>query len=165
MCSKEGVLKKTLLLLLASAVLFDFTGCSSMSAQARRERAYQRYVAKQMKQRQKAMARAQKEANRELKRKTKNLQPSEPMVTTSVQDFGMPSVFDTPAIQAPQPQVPAPKPPPIATHSAAPPPTSPSHSVEPPATPTDSVAPPVTVSAGADINVMATQNPDQPSPP
>jgi hypothetical protein len=149
------VLKKTLLLLLASAVLFDFTGCA-MSAQARRERAYRHYVAKQKKQRQKEMARAQREANRELKRKTKNLQPSEPVVTTSVQDFGMPSVFDSPATEAPQPPAPAPKPPPIATHSV----TSP-----PPAKPTDSVAPPVTVSASADINIMATQNPDQPSPP
>ena len=123
-----------------------------MSAQARRERAYRHYVAKQRKEQQKAMARAQKEANRELKRKTKNLQPSEPVVTTSVQDFGMPSVFDAPATEAPAP---APKPPPIATHSVAP----------PPANPTESVAPPVTVSASADINIMATQNPDQPSPP
>ena len=137
-----------------------------MSAQARRERAYRHYVAKQRKQQQKEMARAQKEANRELKRKTKNLQPSEPYVTTSVQDFGMPSVFDAPANEAPQPPAPAPKPPVNSTHSVASAPTNPTHSAAPPpATPTDSVAPPVTVSAGADINIMATQNPDQPSPP
>jgi hypothetical protein len=106
------VLKKTLLLVLASAVLFDFTGCA-MSAQARRERAYRHYVAKQKKQQQKEMARAQKEANREWKRKTKNLQPSEPIVTTSVQDFGMPSVFDAPA--------PTPPPAPVASSTKSPP--------------------------------------------
>jgi hypothetical protein len=139
------VLKKTLLLVLASAVLFDFTGCA-MSAQARRERAYRHYVAKQKKQQQKEMARAQKEANREWKRKTKNLQPSEPIVTTSVQDFGMPSVFDAPA--------PTPPPAPVASSTKSPP---------PPAKPTDSIAPPVTVSASTEV--MATQNPDQPSPP
>ena len=76
---------KTLLLLLISAILFDFTGCVSMSPQARRERAYRHYVAKQMKQRQKAIARAQKAANRELKRKMKSAQPSEPQITTTVE--------------------------------------------------------------------------------
>jgi hypothetical protein len=107
-----------------------------MSAQARRERAYRHYVQKQMKQRQKAIARAQKAANRQAKRqlkeKLKLAQPSEPRVTTNVEDVSpeMPSVFET----------------------AAPPPS-----------PTDSVAPPVTVSASNEI--MATQNPDQPSPP
>jgi hypothetical protein len=90
-----------------------------------------------MKQRQKAIARAQKAANRQAKRqlkeKLKLAQPSEPRVTTNVEDVSpeMPSVFET----------------------AAPPPPS----------PTDSVAPPVTVSASNEI--MATQNPDQPSPP
>lgn len=64
-----------------------------MSAQARRERAYRHYVAKQMKQRQKAIARAQKQANRELKRKMKNLQPSEPKITTTLEDAEMTSVF------------------------------------------------------------------------
>ena len=104
-----------------------------MSAEARRERAYRHYVAKQMKQRQKAIARAQKEANREMKRKTKNLSPSEPHVTARVEDAQaeMPSDFE-----------PAPA---------------------PPANPTESVAPPVTVSASNEI--MATQNPDKPSPP
>jgi regulator of protease activity HflC (stomatin/prohibitin superfamily) len=131
------VLKKTLLLILTSVVLFDFTGCA-MSAQARRERAYRHYVAKQTKQRQKAIAKAQKEANREMKRKMKNVQPSEPYVTTAVQDYQeMPSVFDQPAAEPPAPS----------------------------ANPSESVAPPVTVSASNDINVMATQNPDQPSPP
>lgn len=130
------MLKKTLLLLLVSAVLFDFTGCVSMSAQARRERAYRHYVAKQMKQRKKAIARAQKEANREMKQKMKNVQPSDPYVTTNVEEAAnMPSVFD--AVPAPEPA--------------------------PAANPTESVAPPVTVSASNEI--MATQNPDQPSPP
>ena len=78
--------KKTLLLLLSVSVLFDFTGCASMSAQARRERAYRHYVQKQMKARQKAIARAQKQANREMKRKMKNVEPSEPKITTSVED-------------------------------------------------------------------------------
>ena len=88
--------QKTLLLLLATAVLFDFTGCSSMSAQARRERAYRHYAAKQMKKRQKEMARAQKAANRDMKHKMQNMQPSEPQVTTSLQDVSpqYPSVFE-----------------------------------------------------------------------
>jgi hypothetical protein len=76
---------KTLLLLLISAILFDFTGCVSMSPQARCERAYRHYVAKQMKQHQKAIARAQKAANRELKRKMKSAQPSEPQITTTIE--------------------------------------------------------------------------------
>ena len=124
--------KKTPLLLLAFAILFGFTSCA-MDAQARRERAYRHYAAKQMKQRQKAMARAQKAANRDMKRKIKTLQPSEPMMTTSLEDVSpqAASVFE---------------------------PATP-----PPPTPTDSVAPPVTVSASREI--MATQNPDQPSPP
>jgi hypothetical protein len=81
---------------LATAVLFDFTGCSSMSAQARRERAYRHYAAKQMKKRQKEMARAQKAANRDMKHKMQNMQPSEPQVTTSLQDVSpqYPSVFE-----------------------------------------------------------------------
>jgi len=124
--------KKTPLFLLAFAILFGFTSCA-MDAQARRERAYRHYVAKQMKQRQKAMARAQKAANRDMKRKIKTLQPSEPMMTTSLEDVSpqAASVFE--------PATPAPP------------------------TPTDAIAPPVTVSASNEI--MATQNPDQPSPP
>ena len=86
LCFKPGVHKKTLLLLLAFAIVFDFTGCVSMSAQARRERAYRHYVAKQMKQRQKAIARAQKAANRELKLKIKSARPSEPQLTTTVEN-------------------------------------------------------------------------------
>jgi hypothetical protein len=124
---------KTLLLLLAAAILFDFTGCSSMSPQARRERAYRHYVAKQMKQRKKAIARAQKEQNRQMKRKMKNLQPSEPIMTTTLGDV-------------------SPQAPPVYEPATFAPPT-----------PTDSIAPPVTVSASNEI--MATQNPDQPSPP
>ena len=62
-----------------------------MSAQARRERAYHHYVAKQMRQRQKQIARAQKAANRDMKRKMKNLQPSAPQLTTSVEDVSPPS--------------------------------------------------------------------------
>ena len=63
-----------------------------MSAQARRERVYRHYVQHQIKQRQKETARAQKAANRQLKQKLKNLQPSEPVATTSLEDVSAPSV-------------------------------------------------------------------------
>jgi hypothetical protein len=68
-------------------VVFSFTvdGCSSMSAQARRERAYRHYVAKQTKQQRRTMARAQKAANRQIKLKMKSAVPSEPQLTTSVE--------------------------------------------------------------------------------
>jgi len=88
----ERVHKKTLLLLLAFSVLFDFTGCSSFSAQARRERAYRHYVAKQMKKRQKQITRAQKAANRRMGSKLKFLHPSDPQVTTSVENSAPASV-------------------------------------------------------------------------
>jgi len=79
--------KKTLLLLLCFAVLFEFSGCVSMSAQTRRERAYRHYVAKQTKQRRKAMAQAQKAANRQLKMKLKagSIDPGPPVLTTSLE--------------------------------------------------------------------------------
>jgi hypothetical protein len=73
-----------------------------MSAQARRERAYNHYVAKQMKKRQKEMARAQKAANRDMKRKIKDIGPSGPTVTTSVQDYS-PESESMPSSQAPEP--------------------------------------------------------------
>jgi hypothetical protein len=92
--------KKTLLLLLAFAIVFDFTGCA-MSPQARRERAFRHYMAKQIKQRQRAMARAQKAANRQLKEKMKNVQPSEPMVRTSVGEVS--SESSSPPVTAPEP--------------------------------------------------------------
>ena len=103
--------KKILLLLLASALLFDFTSCSSMSPQARRERAYRHYVSKQMKMRQKQIARDQKAANREMKRKMKSIQPSEQQVTTRVETApsDYPSVFDpntTPSTSVSEPVAP-----------------------------------------------------------
>ena len=58
-----------------------------MSAQARRERAYRHYVAKQTKQRKRAMARAQKAANRQWKLKMKSAVVSEPQVSTSVESY------------------------------------------------------------------------------
>jgi fibronectin type 3 domain-containing protein len=58
-----------------------------MSAQERRERAYRHYVQHQIKQRQKMIARAQKAANRDMKRKMKNIQPSEPQMTTSLESL------------------------------------------------------------------------------
>ena len=66
-----------------------------MSPQARRERAYRHYVAKHMRERQKQMARAQKAANRQLKRKLKNLEPGPPQMTTSLEDTSMPSAVET----------------------------------------------------------------------
>ncbi|HWY52707.1 MAG TPA: hypothetical protein VNW72_14615 [Chthoniobacterales bacterium] len=74
--------KKILLLLLFFAVLFDLSGCASMSAQARRERAYRHYVQKQMKQRNRAMARAQKAAHRKMKSPV----PSQPQITSGVEN-------------------------------------------------------------------------------
>jgi hypothetical protein len=79
----------------------NFSGCVGMDAQTRRERAYRHYVAKQMKKRQKEMARAQKAANRDMKMKLKNVEPSEPHVTTSLQESSeYPSVFQP--VQQPQ---------------------------------------------------------------
>jgi len=75
-----------------------------MDAQTRRERAYRHYVAKQMKKKQREMARAQKAANRDMKRKMKNLQPSEPKVTTTLEDFASynaPSSEPAPAVEKP----------------------------------------------------------------
>jgi len=47
--------------------------------------AYRHYVQKQIKQRKRATARAQKAANRQLKLKMKLAVPSEPHITTSVE--------------------------------------------------------------------------------
>ena len=93
--------KKTLLVFLSFAVLFNFNGCVSMSAQARRERAYRHYVQKQMKQRRREMAHAQKAANRQLKEKMKLAQPSEPQVTTSVGDVSSESASTYEPVIAP----------------------------------------------------------------
>jgi len=90
--------KKTLLLLLAFAIVFDFTGCA-MSPQARRERAYRHYLAKKTKDKKREMARAQKEAARELKRKLKGIHPSEPKITTSLEDVA----YDSPAQPSSEP--------------------------------------------------------------
>jgi hypothetical protein len=79
------VLKKTLPLLLVFAVCFSFSNCAYMSASGRREMAYRHYVQKQMKQRNRTMARAQKAANRQMKLKLKSAQPSEPKITTAVE--------------------------------------------------------------------------------
>lgn len=72
-----------------------------MSPQARRERAYHHYVQKQMRERQKQTARAQKAANRQLKQKLKNLQPSDPQVSTNVQDVSAPSFSEEGAAPLP----------------------------------------------------------------
>ena len=85
LCSTDRVRKKTLPLLLIFAVSFSFGGCAYMSANGRREMAYRHYVAKQTKQRRRAMARAQKADNRQLKSKMKSAEPSEPQITTNVE--------------------------------------------------------------------------------
>jgi hypothetical protein len=78
------VYQKTLLLLLIFAVCFSFSNCAYMSTSGRQQMAYRHYVQKQMKQRQRATARAQKAANREMKLKMKSAQLSEPKITTTV---------------------------------------------------------------------------------
>ncbi|HST30241.1 MAG TPA: hypothetical protein VLK27_05320 [Chthoniobacterales bacterium] len=103
-----------------------------MSPQARRERAYHRYVEKQMKQRKREMARAQKEANRQLKRKLKNLQPSDPQLTTSLEDVSPTSYSE------------------------------PSEPAAPPTSQADTVVPPVTVSASDAIATQDPQQPTRP---
>ena len=134
--------KKILLLLLAFVIVFDFTGCVSMSAQARRERAYRHYVAKQMKQRQKAIAKAQKAANRDMKRKMKNVQPSEPKITSGVENTSYESVFTPVEPTALEPSAPEPAPKPAFK---------------------ETTVDPITVSASDAIS--ASQSPDQPSRP
>jgi hypothetical protein len=121
------------ILCLIAAFGLTLNGCSSMSPQARRERAYRHYVAKQIKERKKQMARAQKAANRQLKQKLKNLQPSEPQTTTSVEDVSTPSFSETG--DAPS---------------------------EPVDAKSDAVVPPVTVSATDAIATQNPQNPDRP---
>jgi hypothetical protein len=128
--------KKISTLCLVVAFGFTLNGCSSMSAQARRERAYNHYVQKQMRQRQRQTARAQKAANREMKKKMKLAKPSDPILTTSLEPS--PGAWSEPTAE-----------------SVAPP----SEAV---VSPSDTVVPPVTVSASDSI---ATQNPQQPSQP
>lgn len=90
MCFTSRVHKKALPLLLIFAVSFSFGGCAYTSANGRREMAYRHYVAKQTKQRRRAMVRAQKAANRQLKLKMKLAVPSEPYITTSVESAAEP---------------------------------------------------------------------------
>jgi regulator of protease activity HflC (stomatin/prohibitin superfamily) len=85
------VRRKISTLCLIVVFCFGSNGCVSMSAQARRERAYRHYVQHQIKQRQKEVARAQKAANRQLKQKLKNLRPSDPQMATRVEDVSTPS--------------------------------------------------------------------------
>ncbi len=104
-----------------------------MSPQARRERAYHHYVQKQMRERQKQTARAQKAANRQLKQKLKNLQPSDPQVSTNVQDVSAPSFSEEGAAPLP----------PVASQP-------------------DTVVAPVTVSASDAIATQNPDQPSQP---
>jgi hypothetical protein len=103
-CAPPNVVhKKFLPLLLLIGIALDFSGCAYTTAQGRREIAYRRYVQKSIKQRRRAMARAQKAANRQLKLKTKSIQPSDPRVTTAVEDYSSPSVSQMPAEVEPAP--------------------------------------------------------------
>ena len=103
-----------------------------MDPQTRRERAYRHYVQKQMKQRQKAIARAQKEANRDMKRKLKSLQPSEPKVNATVEDVAS----ESSSVVEP--------------------------SAVPPASPSEPVVPPIAVSASDTITTQNPSQPAQP---
>lgn len=126
--SKASVIKKTLLLLLAFAIVCDFTGCVSMSPQARRERAYRQYVSKQKKKRQKELARAQKAANRAMKRKLKNIEPSEPRITTSVEELSYEPVSTPVAASEPAPAFREPTVDPITVSASS---TTPADDVQP----------------------------------
>jgi len=107
-----------------------------MSAQARRERAYHHYVDKQMKHRQREIARAQKAANKEMRKKMKYAQPSDPRITTTLGPE--PGVWSEPTAES------------VAPLSSA------------VVSPVDAVVPPVTVSAS---DSTAPENPQQPSQP
>jgi hypothetical protein len=128
------VLKKISTLCLLVAFGFTLNGCTSMTPQARRERAYRNYVQKQIKHRQREMARNQKEANRRLKQKLKNVQPGPPQLSTSLEDVSMRSPADNPAV-APD---------------------------EPVASQPDTVVAPVTVSAGDAIAAQNPEQPSRP---
>jgi hypothetical protein len=128
--------KRISTLCLIIAFGFTLNGCSSMSPQARRQQAYRNYVQKQMKQRQKALAKAQKAANRQAKRQMKEqLKLAQP---------------SEPRITSGVESVPGSWSEPTSEQIAAP-------------SASDQNVPPVTASAANEI--MATQNPDQPSPP
>ena len=73
-------LRKSIVILLTFAFLLPLTGCSSFSKSARQQRAYEKYVSKS------SMARAKqrKHFKSEQPRMPKDLEPSEPVVTTSV---------------------------------------------------------------------------------
>jgi len=86
-----------------------------------------------MRERQKQMARAQKAANRQLKQKLKNVQPSDPYTTTRVEDFAAPSVSEAAV---------APSEPVVSQH--------------------DTVVAPVTVSASDAIATQNPEQPSQP---
>ncbi|SRR6266404_3439378 len=104
-----------------------------MSPQARRERAYHHYVQKQMRERQKQMARAQKVANRQLKQRLKQTEPSAPQVSTSLEDAAIPSFSEPTAV-------------PLETAAPTP----------------DTVVAPVTVSASDSIATQTPDQPSQP---
>src|SRR6266568_2710673 len=80
-----GVHRKVLLATVLFALCFGFSSCAYTTASGRRELAYRHYVQKQIKQRKRAMARAQKAANRQLKLKMKSAQLSEPQIMTTVE--------------------------------------------------------------------------------
>ncbi len=86
LCSSGDVHQKTLVALLLVAVCFNLGGCASyMTASGRQQMAYRHYVQKHIKERKRALARAQKEANRQTKAKMKSIEPSDPRVSASVE--------------------------------------------------------------------------------
>jgi hypothetical protein len=77
--------QKALPVFLILLVAFGFSSCAYTTASGRREMASRHYVQKQIKERRRAVARAQKAANRQLKLRMKSVQPSEPQITTSLE--------------------------------------------------------------------------------
>jgi hypothetical protein len=83
------------------ALAFAFSGCAYMSKTGRQQMAYQHYLSKHMRQNQRRIARAQKKANRDLKRKLKFIHPSEPIISATVDSAAPTSDPSAPSPQAP----------------------------------------------------------------
>ena len=79
------MLKKILTASVFLALCRDLGGCAYMSKDRRQQMAYQRYIHRNLRHRQREQARAQKAANRQLKQKMKLAVPSEPQLSTSVE--------------------------------------------------------------------------------
>jgi hypothetical protein len=82
-------------------VALTLSGCAYMTKSGREQMAYRHYLNKHIRQRQKQIARAQKAANRDLKRRLKFIHPSEPIISASVEDAGPTSDPGAPPPPAP----------------------------------------------------------------